>query len=58
MKGGKGVEVLHRARDGCVDGEELGARRGGGERIRRWRWWWGIFNATGKERTGRGKEVK
>lgn len=52
------MEVLHRARDGCVDGEELGARRGGGERIRRWRWWWGIFNATGKERTGRGKEVK
>lgn len=29
-EGGGGVEVLRRARDGCVDGEELGARRGGG----------------------------
>lgn len=26
-KGGKGAEVLRRARDGCVDGEELGRIR-------------------------------
>lgn len=28
-EGGKGVEVLHWAKDGCVDGEELGTKGGG-----------------------------
>lgn len=45
-EGGKGVEVLHWARDGCADGEELGARGGegdGGE---------GVGYLTGQERRG------